>query len=159
MPDRVAHERLMREALRLAEENVRDGGGPFGAVVAKDGDLLARGANRVTPAADPTAHAEIVAIRRACQALDDFSLDGCALYASCEPCPMCLGAVYWARLDALYYAATQDDAARAGFDDAFIYDELVTPPTERQLRTERMMAEKGKRPFETWRAHEGRVEY
>ena len=90
--------------------------------MARNGDLLAHGANRVAPENDPTAHAEIVTIRRACRVVDDFSLEGCALYASCEPCPMCLGAVYWARLDALYYAATQEDAARAGFDDAFIYD-------------------------------------
>jgi len=151
--------RFMREALRLAEENVQAGGGPFGAVVARNGDLLARGANRVAPENDPTAHAEIVTIRRACRVVDDFSLEGCALYASCEPCPMCLGAVYWARLDALYYAATQEDAARAGFDDAFIYDELVTPPAERQLRTERMLAGACQRPFEAWQAHEERVEY
>lgn len=149
----------MQEALRLAEENVQAGGGPFGAVVVREGDILARGANRVTPDADPTAHAEIVAIRRACRAVEDFSLKGCALYASCEPCPMCLGAVYWARLDALYYAATQEDAARAGFDDAFIYEEVAQPPAERRLRTERVLAEEGRRPLEAWAAHEGRVEY
>jgi tRNA(Arg) A34 adenosine deaminase TadA len=149
----------MKEALRLAEASVRDGGGPFGAVVAREGKVIARGTNRVTPDGDPTAHAEVVAVRRACRALEDFSLNGCLLYTSCEPCPMCLGAVYWARLDALYYAATRDDAARAGFDDAFIYDAIATPPEERALRMERLLSEESQRPFEAWRAHDERVAY
>ena len=149
----------MQEALRLAEENVQQGGGPFGAVVVKEDDIIARAANRVTPDGDPTAHAEVVAIRRACRALGGFSLEGCTLYTSCEPCPMCLGAIYWARLDAVYYAATQDDAARAGFDDAFIYEELDRSSGERRLRMERLLGEAGQRPFEAWDRHEQRVEY
>ena len=149
----------MQKALQLAEENVQAGGGPFGAVVAKEGELLARGANRVVPGDDPTAHAEIVAIRRACQVIGDFSLDGCVLYASCEPCPMCLGAVYWARVGAVYYAATRADAAHAGFDDAAIYDEIQKPPGERQLPMQRLLPEEGRRPFTTWDAHEERVTY
>jgi tRNA(Arg) A34 adenosine deaminase TadA len=152
-------ERFMQEALRLAEENVQQGGGPFGAVVVKDGSVVARGVNRVTSGADPTAHAEVVAIRRACGALDTFSLEGCVLYTSCEPCPMCLGAIYWARLDAVHYAATHEDAARAGFDDAFIYEEIERAPRERKLCMERLLGAEGQRPFEAWQAHEGRVEY
>ncbi|PSQ78658.1 MAG: tRNA-specific adenosine deaminase [Bacteroidetes bacterium QH_8_67_23] len=158
--DDPAHERFMNEALRLAEASVQQGGGgPFGAVVAREGEIIGRGTNRVTPDGDPTAHAEIVAIRRACRALENFSLSGCALYASCEPCPMCLGAIYWARLDVLYYAATREDAARAGFDDAFIYEEIEQLPEQRRLRMERLPAEKSQRPFEAWEAHDERVAY
>lgn len=149
----------MRTALRLAEESVRDGGGPFGAVVVKEGEVVARGTNRVAPDGDPTAHAEVVAIRRACRVLDDFSLEGCTLYASCEPCPMCLGAIYWAHLDAVYYAATHTEAAQAGFDDAFIYEEIEKPPSERKLRMQRLLPEESQLPFEVWETHEGRVEY
>lgn len=150
----------MEEAVALAVDNVRAGrGGPFGALVVREGEVVARGANRVTTANDPTAHAEVEAIRAACAQLGTFQLTGCTLYTSCEPCPMCLGAVYWARLDAVYYAATQAEAAAAGFDDAFIYDELARPAAARRLPMARLCADLGERPFEAWRAFAGRVAY
>src|SRR4029077_18739341 len=115
---------FMRRAIALALENIRAGGGPFASVIAKDGRIIAEGANRVTATNDPTAHAEVVAIREACRALKSFQLDDCDLYTTCEPCPMCLGAIYWARPTRVFYACTDADAASAGFDDAFIYEEL-----------------------------------
>lgn len=128
------HEEFLAEAVRLSRENAESGqGGPFGALIVKDGEIIARAANRVTTDNDPTAHAEVCAIREACRALGTFELAGCVLYSSCEPCPMCLGAIYWARLDAVYFAATRDDAARAGFDDAFLYQEMTLPLSERRL--------------------------
>lgn len=152
--------RFMREALRLAEENAANGhGGPFGAVVVKDGAVIARGTNRVTSSCDPTAHAEIVAIREACRVLGTFQLTDCEIYASCEPCPMCLGAIYWARPARLYYAGTREDAARAGFDDSFIYDEVPLPPDTRSLPTERLEHPDRLRPFAAWEDAEGRAEY
>ena len=117
----------MREAIRLASANVENGGGPFGAVIARGGEIIATGVNRVTANCDPTAHAEVSAIRAAAQKLGTFNLSGCDIYSSCEPCPMCLGAIYWARLDRLFYGNTKADAARIGFDDAFIYKELALP--------------------------------
>jgi guanine deaminase len=155
-----AHRALLEEALRLARENVEGGGGPFGAVIAgEDGRIIARGANRVTAANDPTAHAEIVAIREACRARGTFRLDGCTLYASCEPCPMCLGAIYWARLDAVFYAATRDDAARAGFDDAFLYAELALPVAARRLPMTRLAVPGAGEAFDAWAAKSDRVSY
>lgn len=129
------HEQFLADAVRLSRENAETGqGGPFGAVVVRDGqEVVARAANRVTAENDPTAHAEICAIREACRALGTFTLAGCVLYSSCEPCPMCLAAAHWARLDAVYFAATRDDAARAGFDDAFLYQEMTLPLSERAL--------------------------
>ena len=124
----------MREAIRLASANVENGGGPFGAVIARGGEIIATGVNRVTANCDPTAHAEVSAIRAAAQKLGTFNLSGCEIYSSCEPCPMCLGAIYWARLDRLFYGNTKADAARIGFDDAFIYKELALPLSERTLR-------------------------
>ena len=124
----------MREAIRLASANVENGGGPFGAVIARGGEIIATGVNRVTANCDPTAHAEVSAIRAAAQKLGTFNLSGCDIYSSCEPCPMCLGAIYWARLDRLFYGNTKADAARIGFDDAFIYKELALPLSERTLR-------------------------
>src|SRR5882724_3989761 len=118
---------FMRQAIALALENIRTGGGPFAALVVKDGAIVATGANRVTATNDPTAHAEIVAIREACKKLGSFQLDDCEIYTTCEPCPMCLGAIYWARPARVFFASTASDAAAAGFDDAFIYDELQTP--------------------------------
>ena len=121
-------EKFMREAIRLAVENVKQGtGGPFGAVVVKEGKIIAACANTVTPDCDPTAHAEVNAIREACRKLDTFQLGGCEIYASCEPCPMCLGAIYWARPSRVYYASTKEDAALAGFDDSLIYKEIALP--------------------------------
>lgn len=125
----MTHQELMRRAIQLAVDNVKNGGGPFGAVIARNGEIIAEGVNRVTPNHDPTAHAEVQAIRAAAARLENFDLAGCSIYSSCEPCPMCLGAIYWAHLDHLYFAATKTDAARAGFDDAFIYDELPLPPS------------------------------
>ena len=123
----MTNDQLMREAIRLSIENVANGGGPFGAVIARGGEIIATGVNRVTASNDPTAHAEVSAIRRAARVLGTFNLSGCEIFTSCEPCPMCLGAIYWARLDRIYYANTKADAAAAGFDDSFIYDELALP--------------------------------
>ena len=151
--------RFLDEALRLAEANVMRGGGPFGAVVVRDGEIVARGTNRVTAANDPTAHAEIEALRAACRVLDSFQLDGCVIYSSCEPCPMCLGAIHWARPDRLVWAATREDAARAGFDDSHIYTQIALDPTERSLPQQRVDHPRAQRPFEVWTAQENRVEY
>lgn len=126
--------KFMRKAIRISVANVeKQKGGPFGAIVVKDGRIIARGSNQVTSSNDPTAHAEIVAIRKACKALKTFQLTGCEIYTSCEPCPMCLGAIYWARPDRVFYANTRHEAAEAGFDDAFIYEEINVPPTERKI--------------------------
>ena len=151
----------MAEAIRLSRESVQSGGGPFGALVvrAEDGTVVARGTNLVTATNDPTAHAEIVAIRAACAARNTFALPGCVLYASCEPCPMCLGAIYWARLDAVFYAATREDAARADFDDAHIYDELALPVEKRRLPMTRMMRDEALAAFNAWTAKPDRVSY
>jgi len=151
---------LLREAIRLSRTRMREGrGGPFGAVVARDGVIVARGWNAVTSSLDPTAHAEVVAIRRACRKLGSFSLAGCVLYASCEPCPMCLAAAYWARVDRLVYAATREDAAVAGFDDAFIYDEVPLVPEARSLHTDHLLRAEAAAVFEEWLAKPDRVPY
>jgi guanine deaminase len=148
------------EAIRLAVENVEKGnGGPFGAVVVKNGEIIGRGANSVTSTNDPTAHAEIVAIRDACSRLGSFQLEGCEIYASCEPCPMCLGAIYWARPDKLYFAATKEDAAGAGFDDSFIYDEIALSYESRKIPTERILHTGYVSPFEQWEKTEKKIEY
>ena len=140
----------MREAIRLASANVENGGGPFGAVIARGGEIIATGVNRVTANCDPTAHAEVSAIRAAAQKLGTFNLSGCDIYSSCEPCPMCLGAIYWARLDRLFYGNTKADAARIGFDDAFIYKELALPLSERTLRAEQLLGKEAIATFEAW---------
>ena len=152
-------EGLMREAIRLSEENVRNGGGPFGAVIAKDGEIVATGVNRVTSDCDPTAHAEVNAIRAACARLGTFDLSGCELYSSCEPCPMCLGAIYWAHLDKLYYGNDKKDAAGIGFDDAFIYRELDLKPEDRALKSERLLPDKAIEAFRQWADKADKVEY
>ena len=150
----------MRRALDLAVRNVESGnGGPFAALVVEDGSMLAEGVNRVTDTNDPTAHAEVVAIRAACRERDHFELDGCTLYATCEPCPMCLGAVYWSRLDRVVYAATRSDAAEAGFDDHHIYEELRKSPAERRIDMDRALVDESERPFRAWRQFDDRVEY
>ena len=150
----------MREAIRLSIENVESGqGGPFGAVVVKDGAIIARGANEVTSSNDPTAHAEVVAIRNACTVLGSFQLADCEIYCSCEPCPMCLGAIYWARPKAIYYANTKADAAAIDFDDAFIYSEIERPIGERKLFTQQMMREEALVAFEKWKTSAKKVEY
>ncbi|MGB4604478.1 MAG: nucleoside deaminase, partial [Bacteroidales bacterium] len=126
---------FLKLAIELAKENVKNCGGPFGAVIVKDGQIIAKGTNRVTSHNDPTAHAEIVAIRQACEKLNDFQLTDCIIYSSCEPCPMCLGAIYWARPKKLVFAANKFDAANAGFDDSLIYDEIHLPYSDRHLET------------------------
>ena len=153
------HGRWIRRAVELAVESVGSGGGPFGAVVVRDGELVAEGLNRVTVAADPTAHGEVVAIRRACERLGTHDLSGCVLYTSCEPCPMCVGAIAWARLDACFYAATAADAAAGGFDDQNFHEQVALPPGERTQRTEHVEAEGVMRPFEAWARKAGRAEY
>lgn len=151
---------FMREAIRIAMENAVSGrGGPFGCVVVKDGRIIATGANEVTGTNDPTAHAEVVAIRRACQALGSFQLEGCEVYCSCEPCPMCLGALYWARPKAVYFAATKEDAATIGFDDHFIYAELERPINARERPMQQLMRAEALAAFEHWRTNPDKVPY
>jgi tRNA(Arg) A34 adenosine deaminase TadA len=151
---------FMRRAIALALENVRSGrGGPFGAVIVKDGRILAEGANRVTSTNDPTAHAEIVAIRKACRALNDFQLAGCDLYTTCEPCPMCFGAIYWARPARLIYACTAADAAAAGFDDAFIYDELKKSSAARRIPATQLLRDECLSIFTAWNTQTNKIRY
>lgn len=146
----MTREELMRKAIALSERNVNEGGGPFGAVIARDGEIVATGVNRVTAEHDPTAHAEVSAIREAARRLGTYDLSGCEIYTSCEPCPMCLGAIYWARLDRMFYGNTKTDAAAIGFDDAFIYNELSLEPASRSLRSEQMMHEDALKAFRAW---------
>ena len=151
---------FMQRAIELAIENVQARrGGPFGAVIVRNGDVLAEGTNLVTATIDPTAHAEISAIRAACRALQSFQLTGCEVYTSCEPCPMCLGAIYWARPDRVYYAGTREDAAAAGFDDALIYEELVLPPQARRIPMLGIMRAEAQAAFQAWRNLAGRTAY
>ena len=151
---------LMRRAIALALENVRTArGGPFAALVAKHGNVIGEGANSVTPTNDPTAHAEIVAIRAACRALGTFQLTDCELYTTCEPCPMCLGAIYWARPARIFYGATAADAADAGFDDAFIYDELKIVPAERRIPMAQLLREDSLVIFSAWKRQEKKTPY
>lgn len=155
----MTKEELIREAFRLAEDNVRNGGGPFGAVIAKDGEIISTGVNRVTATNDPTAHAEVSAIRDACRKLDTFDLSGCEIYSSCEPCPMCLGAIYWAHLDKIYFGNNKNDAKKIGFDDSFIYDELELPRGKRKLRSEVLLEKEAIKAFELWRDKPDKIEY
>ena len=158
--DRPSHEALLARAIALADANARSGkGGPFGAVVARGGVVLAEGTNVVTSTLDPTAHAEIVAIRAACRALGSFQLDGCVLYASCEPCPMCLGAIYWARPRAVWFAAAREDAAEVGFDDALVYAELSAPVASRRIPFHRALEAEGRAPFDAWARSPARRPY
>ena len=157
--ERGGHEELLREAVRLATESVAAGGGPFGALVVRDGEVVSTGTNRVTLDLDPTAHAEIVAVRAACEALGSFQLDGCDVYASSEPCPMCLGALYWARPRRVFYASPGSAAAGAGFDDAFIGDELARPAEARDLEMHRLHIDEAGSEFDAWRAAPDRRAY
>ena len=151
---------FMHEAIRLSVEKMREGkGGPFGAVVVKDGQIISRGWNEVTTANDPTAHAEIIAIREACRTLGTFRLDGCEIYASCEPCPMCLSAIYWARLSRMFFAATRQDAAAAGFDDEFLYREIPLPADERELPSSQLLREEALAALAEWRTLPGKIPY
>ena len=151
--------KFMQEAIRLAAENARGGGGPFAALVVKEGKVVARSGNSVVPDHDPTAHAEVNAIRAACRALGDFQLEGCDIYSSCEPCPMCLGAIYWARPARVYYASTRDDAAAAGFDDSRIYQEIALDGPRRAIPFLQQREEGAGEEFRVWRELPGRREY
>ena len=151
---------FMRAAIALAEKNVADGvGGPFGAVIVRDGEIIGEGTNLVTSANDPTAHAEVVAIRHACEKLNTYNLEGCEVYTSCEPCPMCLSAIYWARLDRIFYGNTKVDAAEIDFDDDFLYTEIPKPIAERSIPTEQMLHEESIKAFQAWAVSEDKVPY
>jgi tRNA(Arg) A34 adenosine deaminase TadA len=151
---------FMRRAIELSGEMMRAlKGGPFGAVIVKDGTIIAEGSNQVTSSNDPTAHAEVVAIRSACHRLQDYSLQGCEIYASCEPCPMCLSAIYWARLDRIYFANTRADAARIGFDDDHIYGEVALPLARRSIPTKRLLGDDALAVFREWEAMPDKLTY
>jgi len=150
----------MAEAIKLSRENISSGlGGPFGAVIVKNGKIIARGTNRVTGDNDPTAHAEVVAIREACKALDSFQLDECEIYCSCEPCPMCLGAIYWARPARIYFAAGRNDAADAGFDDNFIYKEIGVNINERKIPASQILRNEAVEVFREWKESDIKIPY
>ena len=151
---------FMARAIQLSLDNVSSGlGGPFGAVIVKNGGIVAEGVNRVTSANDPTAHAEVVVIREACARLGAFTLKGCEIYTSCEPCPMCLGAIYWAHIDRIYFANLAADASEIGFDDSFIYHEFAQPLVERSIPMAQMMREQALTAFQAWLEKPGRVPY
>lgn len=154
------HKEFLQQAIDLAVENARTGqGGPYGAVIVKDDRLIAASGNKVTSSIDPTAHAEVMAIRLACKYLNDFQLQGCILYSSCEPCPMCLGAIYWARLAKVYFACSRHDAAAANFDDSFIYDEISVLPHERRIAMLHLNLPNAMQPFNIWAEKSDKVLY
>lgn len=156
----TADKDIMRRAIEIASERMHAGcGGPFGAVIARDGEIIAEGYNRVTSGNDPTAHAEIVAIREACRELETFDLSGHVIFTSCEPCPMCLSAIYWARLDRIYYANDRDDAAAIGFDDSLIYEEVAKPIAERRIPSTRLPLDEARQVFRDWRDKEDKIPY
>jgi len=150
---------FMKRAIELSLENVKKGGGPFGAVIAKNGEILAESCNLVTRLKDPTAHAEINVIREAAQKLENFDLGGCVLYASCEPCPMCLGAIYWAKIDRVIFANTTDDAKKIGFNDAYIYEEISRPLQERSIKFRQILRDEALEAFKAWEKSENKIEY
>lgn len=151
--------KFMRKAIDLSIENVRNGGGPFGAVIVRNGEVVATGVNNVVPHCDPTAHAEVSAIRKACQKVGDFKLDGCTIYTSCEPCPMCLSAIYWSGIERIFYGNTKQDAEDINFSDKFIYDELALPMTERRVPAVNIMREEALEAFRDWEDKSDKVEY
>ena len=155
----MTQEELMRRAIALSEKSVKTGGGPFGAVIARGGVVVAEASNSVTIDDDPTAHAEVNAIRMACRGLKTFDLSGCDIYCSCEPCPMCLGAIYWAHLDKIYYGNNRYDAARIGFDDNLIYKELALPADQRQKPMAQLLEDEARRAFDLWTMKEDKTEY
>ncbi len=155
----MTNEELMRRAIELSENSVQNGGGPFGAVIAKDGEIVAEGSNKVTIDNDPTAHAEVCTIRNACQKLDTFDLSGCIIYTSCEPCPMCFGAIYWAHLDKIYYANDRKDAGKIGFDDDFIYKEIALEPQYRKKPSEILLRNEAINAFKMWTLKDDKNEY
>ncbi len=157
--DTHAHQ-FMQAAIELSEKGVtEEKGGPFGAVVVKDGEIIGRGYNQVAAANDPTAHAEIIAIREACKKLHSFQLTGCEIYTSCEPCPMCTGAIYWARPERVYFANTREDAAAIGFDDSFIYGEIPKPLAERKIKMIQVDREEAQQVFKQWTAKANKMVY
>ena len=152
--------KFMREAIRLSMENVQsDNGGPFGTIIVKNGKIIATGVNEVTKSNDPTAHAEMIAIRNACEKLNSFQLDGCDIYCSCEPCPMCLGAIYWARPKSIYFANSKKDAAEINFDDNFIYQEIKLPIHERKLTITQLLRDEAQSVFLQWQKSQNKIEY
>lgn len=155
----MTNRELMQRAIDLSKDSVKSGGGPFGAVIARNGEIIAEGSNCVTIDNDPTAHAEVSTIRKACKALGTYDLSGCEIFTSCEPCPMCLGAIYWAKLDKIYYANDRKDAANIGFADDFIYEELPLKPSERQKPSEILMREEALEAFRMWQEKEDKTEY
>ena len=152
-------EKFMQQAIDLSIDNVANGGGPFGAVIVKDGQIIATGTNRVTANCDPTAHAEVSAIRAACKALKCFKLTGCTIYTSCEPCPMCLSAIYWAGIDRIFYGNTKQDAKQINFDDSFIYDQIALNATERAIPSINIMREQALAGFRAWSDKDDKIEY
>jgi len=160
MPTLEQDKKYLEEAIRMARLGVEENrGGPFGAIIVKDGEIIGTGNNGVTSTNDPTAHAEVTAIRHACQQVSDFQLDGATIYSSCEPCPMCLAAIYWARIERVVYACTRDDAANIGFDDAHIYNELPLTNAERSIKIDTMMRDEGLKAFDDWKEKENKVRY
>ena len=153
------NERFMQMAIDLSIENVANGGGPFGAVIVRDGEVIATGTNRVTASCDPTAHAEVNAIRNACAKVGDFKLNGCTIYSSCEPCPMCLSAIYWAGIDRIYYGNTKEDAKAINFDDSFIYEQIALPYSQRAIPTQNLMRERALQGFRLWSEKEDKILY
>jgi len=151
--------KFMLDAIQLSIENVDKGGGPFGAVIVKNGKIISAKANSVTANNDPTAHAEILAIREACKKLNTYNLSGCIIYTSCEPCPMCLGAIYWAHIDKVFYGNNKTDAGKIGFDDSFIYDELELPINERKVEFVQLLPDEAIKGFRAWSDLEDKVEY
>ncbi len=155
----MTNKELMRRAIELSIESVKNGGGPFGAVIARGGEIIAEGSNCVTIDNDPTAHAEVSTIRKACRKLNTFDLSGCEIFTSCEPCPMCLGAIYWAHLDKIYYANDRKDAADIGFDDDFIYKEFALEPQYRKKPSEILLRDEAIKAFDAWRMKTDKTEY
>ncbi|MFI3315472.1 MAG: nucleoside deaminase [Rikenellaceae bacterium] len=155
----MKREEYMQQAIDLSVESVKNGGGPFGAVIVKDGEIISKASNSVTITNDPTAHAEVNAIRSACASLGSFSLEGCELYTSCEPCPMCLGAAYWAGVKKIYFGNTRADAKDIDFDDSFIYDEIPLNPAARSIPSEQLLREEAIVAFELWESKEDKIEY
>lgn len=155
----MTNKELMRRAIELSKQSVRNGGGPFGAVIARNGEIIAEGSNCVTIDCDPTAHAEVSTIRKACKALKTFDLSGCEIFTSCEPCPMCFGAIYWAHLDKIYMGNDRKDAAKIGFDDDFIYEEIALKPEDRKKPSEILLREEALEAFKMWDEKEDKAEY
>jgi tRNA(Arg) A34 adenosine deaminase TadA len=155
----LANEKFMKEAIDLSKQNVDNGGGPFGAVIVRNGEIVARGVNRVTANNDPTAHAEVTAIREAAKVLNTFNLSDCEIYTSCEPCPMCLGAIYWARLGRIYYGNTKANAKAIGFDDSFIYEEIEKPIDKRKIPTKQLLPNEAIAAFNKWQNMVTKTEY